>query len=101
MQHKLIICLCPLHRYLEKYEKVHHFGEDDEESQPGNPKASLPVGAIPNTYNYQQHIVSGKHASSQPVDFASILTLCWFLPFILCFPRMSQYGNVSPHQSGV
>ncbi|XP_029016165.1 AT-rich interactive domain-containing protein 2 [Betta splendens] len=45
-------------RYLEKYEKVHHFGEDDEESQPGNPKASLPVGAIPNTYNYQQHIVS-------------------------------------------
>lgn len=48
-----------LHRYLEKYEKVHHFGEDDEESQPGNPKASLPVGAIPNSYNYQQHVVSG------------------------------------------
>lgn len=46
-------------RYLEKYEKVHHFGEDDEESQPGNPKASHPVGAIPNSYNYQQHIVSG------------------------------------------
>ncbi|KAM3587844.1 uncharacterized protein V6R79_015148 [Siganus canaliculatus] len=45
-------------RYLEKYEKVHHFGEDDEEAQPGNPKASLPVGAIPNTYNYQQHVVS-------------------------------------------
>ncbi|XP_069556259.1 AT-rich interactive domain-containing protein 2 [Brachyistius frenatus] len=45
-------------RYLEKYEKVHHFGEDDEESQPGNPKASLPIGAIPNSYNYQQHIVS-------------------------------------------
>ncbi|XP_047431253.1 AT-rich interactive domain-containing protein 2 isoform X2 [Mugil cephalus] len=45
-------------RYLEKYEKVHHFGEDDEESQPGNPKASLPIGAIPNAYNYQQHIVS-------------------------------------------
>uniref|UniRef100_H3CJQ7 AT-rich interactive domain 2 n=1 Tax=Tetraodon nigroviridis TaxID=99883 RepID=H3CJQ7_TETNG len=45
-------------RYLEKYEKVHHFGEDDEESQPGNPKASLPVGAIPNSYNYQQHVVS-------------------------------------------
>lgn len=49
-----------LRRYLEKYEKVHHFGEDDEESQPGNPKASLPIGAIPNSYNYQQHIVSGK-----------------------------------------
>uniref|UniRef100_A0AAQ5YUI6 ARID domain-containing protein n=1 Tax=Amphiprion ocellaris TaxID=80972 RepID=A0AAQ5YUI6_AMPOC len=45
-------------RYLEKYEKVHHFGEDDEEAQPGNPKASLPIGAIPNSYNYQQHIVS-------------------------------------------
>uniref|UniRef100_A0A7N6A2V6 ARID domain-containing protein n=1 Tax=Anabas testudineus TaxID=64144 RepID=A0A7N6A2V6_ANATE len=45
-------------RYLEKYEKVHHFGEDDEESQPGNPKASLPIGAIPNSYNYQQHVVS-------------------------------------------
>ncbi|XP_029317755.1 LOW QUALITY PROTEIN: AT-rich interactive domain-containing protein 2 [Cottoperca gobio] len=45
-------------RYLEKYEKVHHFGEDDEETQPGNPKASLPIGAIPSTYNYQQHSVS-------------------------------------------
>uniref|UniRef100_A0A8C5HB33 AT rich interactive domain 2 (ARID, RFX-like) n=1 Tax=Gouania willdenowi TaxID=441366 RepID=A0A8C5HB33_GOUWI len=45
-------------RYLEKYEKVHHFGEDDDEAQPGNTKVSLPVGAIPNTYNYQQHIVS-------------------------------------------
>uniref|UniRef100_A0A3Q3T2N1 AT rich interactive domain 2 (ARID, RFX-like) n=1 Tax=Mastacembelus armatus TaxID=205130 RepID=A0A3Q3T2N1_9TELE len=45
-------------RYLEKYEKVHHFGEDDEEAQPGNPKASLPIGAIPNSYNYQQHVVS-------------------------------------------
>uniref|UniRef100_A0A672HEN0 ARID domain-containing protein n=1 Tax=Salarias fasciatus TaxID=181472 RepID=A0A672HEN0_SALFA len=49
------------HRYLEKYEKVHHFGEDDEEAQPGNPKASLPIGAIPNSYNYQQHVVSGRH----------------------------------------
>ncbi|XP_034018874.1 AT-rich interactive domain-containing protein 2 [Thalassophryne amazonica] len=45
-------------RYLEKYEKVHHFGEDDEEAQPGNPKVSLPVGAIPCSYNYQQHVVS-------------------------------------------
>ncbi|KAM6896676.1 AT-rich interactive domain-containing protein 2 isoform 2-T2 [Lycodopsis pacificus] len=45
-------------RYLEKYEKVHHFGEDDEEAQPGNPKVSLPIGAIPSSYNYQQHIVS-------------------------------------------
>lgn len=45
-------------RYLEKYEKVHHFGEDDDESQPGNPKASLPLGAIPSSYNYQQHVVS-------------------------------------------
>ncbi|XP_053270867.1 AT-rich interactive domain-containing protein 2 [Pleuronectes platessa] len=45
-------------RYLEKYEKVHHFGEDDEEAQPGNPKTSLPIGAIPNSYNYQQHVVS-------------------------------------------
>ncbi|XP_048865510.1 AT-rich interactive domain-containing protein 2 isoform X2 [Brienomyrus brachyistius] len=45
-------------RYLEKYEKVHHFGEDEEEAQPGNPKLSLPVGAFPCSYNYQQHIVS-------------------------------------------
>ncbi|XP_060886438.1 AT-rich interactive domain-containing protein 2 [Labrus mixtus] len=45
-------------RYLEKYEKVHHFGEDDDEAQPGNPKNSLPIGAIPNSYNYQQHSVS-------------------------------------------
>lgn len=51
------------HRYLEKYEKVHHFGEDDEESQPGNPKASLPVGAIPSSYNYQQHVVSGRDST--------------------------------------
>ncbi|KAI1883806.1 hypothetical protein AGOR_G00235540 [Albula goreensis] len=45
-------------RYLEKYEKVHHFGEDEEEVQPGNPKPSLPIGAIPCSYNYQQHTVS-------------------------------------------
>ncbi|KAK1166842.1 AT-rich interactive domain-containing protein 2-like [Acipenser oxyrinchus oxyrinchus] len=45
-------------RYLEKYEKVHHFGEDDEEVQPGNPKPLLPIGAIPASYNYQQHTVS-------------------------------------------
>lgn len=51
-------CFC---RYLEKYEKVHHFGEDDDEEQPGNPKPSLPIGAIPTSYNYQQHTVSGTH----------------------------------------
>ncbi|XP_042561710.1 AT-rich interactive domain-containing protein 2-like [Clupea harengus] len=45
-------------RYLEKYEKVHHFGEDDEDVQPGNLKPSLPIGAIPCSYNYQQHCVS-------------------------------------------
>lgn len=45
-------------RYLEKYEKVHHFGEEDDEEQPGNPKPSLPIGAIPTSYNYQQHTVS-------------------------------------------
>ncbi|XP_066524311.1 AT-rich interactive domain-containing protein 2 isoform X2 [Hoplias malabaricus] len=45
-------------RYLEKYEKVYHFGEDDDEVQPGNPKPLLPIGAIPCSYNYQQHIVS-------------------------------------------
>ncbi|XP_053572712.1 AT-rich interactive domain-containing protein 2 [Bombina bombina] len=44
-------------RYLEKYEKVHHFGEDDDEVQPGNLKPQLPIGAIPCSYNYQQHIV--------------------------------------------
>ncbi|KAJ8269396.1 hypothetical protein COCON_G00120030 [Conger conger] len=45
-------------RYLEKYEKVHHFGEDEEEVHPGNPKPSLPIGAIPCSYNFQQHTVS-------------------------------------------
>ncbi|XP_056604062.1 AT-rich interactive domain-containing protein 2 isoform X1 [Triplophysa dalaica] len=45
-------------RYLEKYEKVHHFGEEDDEEQPGNPKPLLPIGAIPTSYNYQQHTVS-------------------------------------------
>ncbi|XP_047921779.2 AT-rich interactive domain-containing protein 2 isoform X2 [Anser cygnoides] len=45
-------------RYLEKYEKVHHFGEEDDEVQPGNPKPQLPIGAIPSSYNYQQHSVS-------------------------------------------
>ncbi|RMC10045.1 hypothetical protein DUI87_12842 [Hirundo rustica rustica] len=44
--------------YLEKYEKVHHFGEEDDEVQPGNPKPQLPIGAIPTSYNYQQHSVS-------------------------------------------
>ncbi|XP_018111397.1 AT-rich interactive domain-containing protein 2 isoform X2 [Xenopus laevis] len=44
-------------RYLEKYEKVHHFGEDDDEVQPGNLKPQLPIGAIPCSYNYQQHIM--------------------------------------------
>lgn len=78
------------HRYLEKYEKVHHFGEDDEESQPGNPKASLPIGAIPNSYNYQQHIVSGEPrccplcSERLPLFLSylrsvSICTLCCFL----------------------
>ncbi|XP_043917932.1 AT-rich interactive domain-containing protein 2 [Protopterus annectens] len=45
-------------RYLEKYEKVHHFGEDDDEVQPGNPKPILPIGAMPSCYNYTQHNVS-------------------------------------------
>ncbi|XP_036865393.2 AT-rich interactive domain-containing protein 2 isoform X1 [Manis javanica] len=45
-------------RYLEKYEKVHHFGEEDDEVPPGNPKPQLPIGAIPSSYNYQQHSVS-------------------------------------------
>lgn len=62
LAHHLTVSSFP-RRYLEKYEKVHHFGEDDEESQPGNPKASLPIGAIPNSYNYQQHIVSGEPMS--------------------------------------
>ncbi|KAM7366901.1 hypothetical protein PAMP_014837 [Pampus punctatissimus] len=59
-------------RYLEKYEKVHHFGEDDEETQPGNPKASLPIGAIPSSYNYQQHIVSDylRQSYGLSTDFA-------------------------------
>lgn len=60
-------------RYLEKYEKVHHFGEDDEEVQPGNPKPSLPIGAIPCSYNYQQHIVSDylRQSYGLSTEFAS------------------------------
>nr|XP_020456892.1 AT-rich interactive domain-containing protein 2 isoform X2 [Monopterus albus] len=60
-------------RYLEKYEKVHHFGEDDEEAQPGNPKASLPIGAIPTSYNYQQHTVSDylRQSYGLSTDFVS------------------------------
>ncbi|XP_072311051.1 AT-rich interactive domain-containing protein 2 isoform X2 [Eucyclogobius newberryi] len=60
-------------RYLEKYEKVHHFGEDDDELQPGNPKASLPLGAIPNSYNYQQHVVSDymRQSYGLSTDFAA------------------------------
>ncbi|OBS67966.1 hypothetical protein A6R68_03493, partial [Neotoma lepida] len=49
--------------YLEKYEKVHHFGEDDDEVPPGNPKPQLPIGAIPSSYNYQQHSVSGSFST--------------------------------------
>ncbi|XP_041833357.1 AT-rich interactive domain-containing protein 2 [Melanotaenia boesemani] len=76
-------------RYLEKYEKVHHFGEDDEEAQPGNPKASLPVGAIPSSYNYQQHVVSDYLRQSyglstdfiQPCDYNKlVLSLLSGLP---------------------
>ncbi|XP_017287079.1 AT-rich interactive domain-containing protein 2 [Kryptolebias marmoratus] len=76
-------------RYLEKYEKVHHFGEDDEEAQPGNPKASLPVGAIPSSYNYQQHVVSDYLRQSyglstdfiQPCDYNKlVLSLLSSLP---------------------
>lgn len=71
------------HRYLEKYEKVHHFGEDDEEVQPGNPKASLPIGAIPSSYNYQQHIVSGRPAMLSVLGFYSLTLLSKFLPVCL------------------
>ncbi|XP_007571677.1 AT-rich interactive domain-containing protein 2 isoform X1 [Poecilia formosa] len=76
-------------RYLEKYEKVHHFGEDDEEAQPGNPKAFLPVGAIPSSYNYQQHVVSDYLRQSyglstdftQPCDYNKlVLSLLSGLP---------------------
>ncbi|XP_030209636.1 AT-rich interactive domain-containing protein 2 [Gadus morhua] len=60
-------------RYLEKYEKVHHFGEDDDESPPGNPKISLPIGAIPCSYNYQQHTVSDylRQSYGLSTDFAA------------------------------
>ncbi|KAJ8262469.1 hypothetical protein GJAV_G00166820 [Gymnothorax javanicus] len=60
-------------RYLEKYEKVHHFGEDEEEVHPGNPKPSLPVGAIPCSYNYQQHTVSDylRQSYGLSMEFAS------------------------------
>ncbi|KAJ8381267.1 hypothetical protein SKAU_G00020450 [Synaphobranchus kaupii] len=59
-------------RYLEKYEKVHHFGEDEEEVHPGNPKPSLPIGAIPCSYNYQQHTVSDylRQSYGLSMDFA-------------------------------
>lgn len=57
----MLFCFVSYFSYLEKYEKVHHFGEDDDEVPPGNPKPQLPIGAIPSSYNYQQHSVSGKN----------------------------------------
>ncbi|XP_069760234.1 AT-rich interactive domain-containing protein 2 [Narcine bancroftii] len=45
-------------RYLEAYEKVHHFGEDDDEFSSGGQRGSVPVGAVPSSYSYQQHILS-------------------------------------------
>uniref|UniRef100_A0A4W3JF80 AT-rich interactive domain 2 n=1 Tax=Callorhinchus milii TaxID=7868 RepID=A0A4W3JF80_CALMI len=44
-------------RYLEVYEKVHHFGEDDDEPGPGL-RVPVPVGGVPSSYNYQQHFLS-------------------------------------------
>ncbi|XP_048463911.1 AT-rich interactive domain-containing protein 2 [Rhincodon typus] len=45
-------------RYLEAYEKVHHFGEDDDEVSSGNQRGPVPVGGVPSSYSYQQHILS-------------------------------------------
>ncbi|GCB60818.1 hypothetical protein scyTo_0011197, partial [Scyliorhinus torazame] len=44
--------------YLEAYEKVHHFGEDDDELSSGNQRGPVPVGGVPSSYSYQQHILS-------------------------------------------
>uniref|UniRef100_UPI00358E3DAD AT-rich interactive domain-containing protein 2 isoform X2 n=1 Tax=Myxine glutinosa TaxID=7769 RepID=UPI00358E3DAD len=43
-------------RYLETYEKVHHFGEEDDEFQGGS-RPQTPVGGVSYSYNYQQHVV--------------------------------------------
>ncbi|XP_041071681.1 AT-rich interactive domain-containing protein 2 isoform X2 [Carcharodon carcharias] len=45
-------------RYLEAYEKVHHFGEDDDELSSGSQRGPVPVGGVPSSYSYQQHILS-------------------------------------------
>ncbi|XP_072915821.1 AT-rich interactive domain-containing protein 2 isoform X1 [Hemitrygon akajei] len=45
-------------RYLEAYEKVHHFGEDDDELSSGGQRGAVPVGGVPSSYSYQQHILS-------------------------------------------
>ncbi|XP_067855510.1 AT-rich interactive domain-containing protein 2 [Heptranchias perlo] len=45
-------------RYLEAYEKVHHFGEDDDELSSGGQRGPVPVGGVPSSYSYQQHILS-------------------------------------------
>lgn len=45
-------------RYLEAYEKVHHFGEDDDELGSGGQRVQVPVGGVPSSYSYQQHIFS-------------------------------------------
>lgn len=78
------------HRYLEKYEKVHHFGEDDEESQPGNPKASLPVGAIPSSYNYQQHVVSGRDSTCLLIRPYVVFISFFFFFYCFLLARWSQ-----------
>lgn len=96
MADQLTVCTLTC-RYLEKYEKVHHFGEDDEESQPGNPKASLPIGAIPNSYNYQQHIVSGepRFRYGCPERLLALSTFS-FYPHTLLFSVSPFLSDVCP-----
>uniref|UniRef100_A0A6I8PDE9 AT-rich interaction domain 2 n=1 Tax=Ornithorhynchus anatinus TaxID=9258 RepID=A0A6I8PDE9_ORNAN len=87
-------------RYLEKYEKVHHFGEDDDEVPPGNPKPQLPIGAIPSSYNYQQHSVSARPQISNRL-YAVACRLPPNPVTCLCFPlpppsRRCVYVSLTP-----
>jgi len=58
-----------VYRYLNAYEKLHHFGQDpdsredttDLDDLPSSRKKTVgPVGGVAVTYNYQQHNLHGK-----------------------------------------
>lgn len=75
-------------RYLNAYEKLHHFGQDpdsredttDLDDLPSSRKKTVgPVGGVAVTYNYQQHNLHGK-----VVPWSVVEAMAWLerLPLI-------------------